>query len=156
SYVHKLATGRDIGRRLYHAAPAAIVFVYGLVALLLPAPLGGAFKDQLHDRLIKPALEFGVLVSLAGYSVAALKLLSRYRRWLGEQRSDAELYGARWIGRVLMALWLTLAALAGVRFYTWLVGELDAGPFFVWLGMCSAWLGVEGWRASERHFPTLS
>ncbi len=155
AYLRTLATGHDVEHPLRHYGPAAAHFVYCCVVLVLPASTRAEFKDNVHDAFIKPMLEAAVLGSLAAYSVAGLRLLADYRRWLADARSDADRYGARWIGRILIALLVTLCALAAIRLYTWQVDEVEVGPLYVWLGVWSAWLGIEGWRYSERRFPAM-
>jgi AraC-like DNA-binding protein len=154
-YVHALAWGRAPDRELLHFLPAAAQFAYLAAVLLTPDPARTTWKEIAHDDVIKPLIEGAVLLSLCGYGVAGLRLLDRYRAWLGRARSDADRYAGRWIGRVLAALLIALAALTAVRLHTWHVGELETGPLQLWLAAWSAWLGVEGWRHSERAFPPM-
>ena len=154
-YVHALATGRRLTRELLHFLPAAAQFAYLAIALLLPEAARATWKEDVHDDLVKPLIEGAVLLSLAGYSIAGLRLLGRYRGWLMRARSDADLYAGRWIGRTLGALLGTLAALTALRLYTWNIGELEAWPLQMWFAAWSAWLAIEGWRHSERAFPPM-
>lgn len=154
-YVHGLVRGRLPRHAAMHLLPACILFAYLLGAVLLPADIRLEWKDEVHDRLIKPTIEAAVLVSLIAYSLTGLRLLRRYRAWLAQVRSDADRYGAIWIGRVLLALLATLGLLAGVRLYTWFIGELDSGPLQIWLAAFGAFVGVQGWRCSERAFPYM-
>lgn len=154
-YVHALARDRPPARETLHFLPAATQFAYLAAALLMPEPVRMAWKEIVHDDVVKPLIEGAVLLSLGGYGIAGLRLLGRYRAWLAQARSDADLYAGRWIGRVLTALLLTLAALGAIRLHTWYVGELDTGPLQMWFAAWSVWLGVEGWRHSERIFPPM-
>jgi AraC-like DNA-binding protein len=36
------------------------------------------------------------------------------------------------------------------------VAELEVGALYIWFGVWSTWLGVEGWRYSERRFPMMA
>lgn len=155
AYVRRLATGRDFARPLLHFAPAAASVIYCTVVLALPQAERAAFKAAVHDVIIKPLFEAAVLASLAAYGVAGLNTLHDYRRWLARERSDADRHGATWIGRILISLLATLSALALVRAYTWLIGELEVGPLYVWFGVWGVWLGVEGWRTAERRYPVM-
>ncbi|MBY0421372.1 MAG: hypothetical protein K2Q06_03640, partial [Parvularculaceae bacterium] len=155
-YVSALATGRGVARPFLHFAPAGAHFIYLCAALALPGALRVAWKDGVHDDVVKPIIEAATLASLAGYAFAGLRLLGRYRLWLERERSDADRYAALWIARLLCALLATLAGLGLVRLYTWFVGELESGFLFLWFAAFAAWLGVEGWRHSERRFPTMS
>lgn len=154
-YVYGLVQGRLPRHAAMHLIPAFILFAYLGVALLLPAEIRVAWKDEVHDTLIKPVIEGAVLASLTAYSLAGLSLLKRYRGWLAQVRSDADRYGSLWIGRVLLALLATLGLLAGVRLHTWFIGELDSGLLQVWLAAFGAFVGVQGWRCSERAFPRM-
>lgn len=154
-YVHGLVHGRGPRHAILHHLPAIILFAYLMTALLLPADLRLAWKDGIHDKMIKPVIEGAVLASLTGYSLAGLDLLRRYRTWLEQVRSDADRYGAKWIGWVLLALLTTLGLLSGVRLYTWFVGEVDSGPVQLWLAAFGALAGVQGWRCSGCAFPQM-
>ena len=146
---------RDVAPDRRHFIPTAILFAYLIALQLLPEATQVAWKEGAHDAAIKPLVEIATVISLAAYTVCGLRLLHSYRVWLTQQRSDADRYAAPWIGRVMVALTATTAALALVRIYTTFVGELDAGPLYLWFGTLSAWLGVEGWRQSDRRFPSM-
>lgn len=154
-YIHALARGRPPAREQLHCLPAAALFAYLAATLLAPEVTRIAWKETVHDDLIKPLIEGAVLISLSGYALAGLRLLSRYRAWLAWARSDADRYAGRWISRVLAALLISLAALTAVRLHTWYLGELETGPLQLWLAAWSVWLGVEGWRQSDRAFPPM-
>jgi AraC-like DNA-binding protein len=155
-YVGALATGRGFSRLVLHMTPAAAHFVYLCVVLTLPEAVRLAWKDGAHDHVIKPLMEAATLVSLTLYAIAGLQLHRRYRAWLEQARSDADRYAAQWIAGTLIALLATLLALTLLRLYTWFVGELETGPLYLWLGIWVTWLGVEGWRYSERRFPNMT
>jgi AraC-like DNA-binding protein len=155
-YVRALATGRGYSRLMLHMAPAAAHFLYLCVLQALPEGARTAWKDGPHDHDIKPLLEAATLVSLTLYAIAGLRLHGRYRAWLEQERSDADRYAARWIAGALITLLATLLALTLLRLYTWFVGELETGPLYLWLGVWATWLGVEGWRYSERLFPSMA
>ena len=95
-------------------------------------------------------------MSLTVYAIAGLRLHRRYRAWLEQARSDADRYAAHWVAGTLVSLLATLFALILLRLYTWFVGELEIGPLYIWLGIWATWLGVEGWRYSERRFPIMT
>ncbi|WP_396593096.1 helix-turn-helix domain-containing protein [Brevundimonas sp. R86498] len=154
-YVHGLARGRLPDRAGLHLLPAALLLAYLIAALLLPDDVRVVWKDQVHDKWLKPLIEAAVIASLTGYSLAGLRLLNRYRDWLAQARSDGDQYGALWVGGVLIVLLITLGLLTGVRFHTWFVGELDSGPFQIWLATVGAFIGVQGWRCSARGFPRM-
>lgn len=155
-YVHALARGEPPRRERLHYAPAAAQFGYLCAALLTPEPARLAWREAVHDDVVKPLIEAAVLLSLSGYAVAGLRLLARYRAWLQAARSDADRYASRWMASVLAALLAILAALTAVRIHTWYIGEIETGPLQLWLAAWSAWLGVEAWRHSGRAFPVMN
>lgn len=154
-YVSALATGRGFSRPILHMAPALFHFIYLCALQALPEGARDAWKDGPHDHAIKPLLEAATLVSLSVYAIAGLRLHRRYGAWLKQARSDADRYAARWIAGALITLLATLLALTLLRLYTWFVGELETGPLYLWLGVWATWLGVEGWRYTERRFPIM-
>ena len=105
-HVHLLATGRAPARERLHFLPALAQFCYLATLLLVPEPARTAWKDHVHDDVVKPLIEAAVLLSLAGYAVAGLALLRRYRAWLAQARSDAERTEWYPLGRLL--LWTAL------------------------------------------------
>lgn len=155
-YVSALATGRGFSRLYAHLAPALVHFAYLCVVLALPEGARVAWKDGPHDQVVKPLLEAATLASLILYAFAGLRLHRRYRAWLEQARSDADRYAARWIAGALITLLATLLALTLLRLYTWFVAELETGPLYLWLGIWAIWLGVEGWRYTERRFPIMA
>lgn len=154
-YVYGLVHDRLPRRPLLHLLPAALQFGYLSIVLLLPADTRFAWKEAVHDDVVKPAIEAAVLISMTGYSLASLRLLERYRAWLAQARSDADRYGARWIGLMLIALLATHVMLTGVRVYTWFVSELDVWAMQIWLAAFGAFIGIQGWRCAERLFPRM-
>ncbi|WP_395645943.1 helix-turn-helix domain-containing protein [Terricaulis sp.] len=155
-YVSALSNGRGLARPALHMAPAAAQFLYLSIALLAPADMRAAWKDGPHDNFFKPLLEAATLASLSAYAIAGLRLHRRYRTWLVQARSDADRYAAQWIAGTLITLLATLVALTLLRLYSWFIGELETGPLYLWFGAWSTWLGIEGWRYSERRFPVMT
>lgn len=154
-YVHAMAAGLPPAREWRHYLPAAAQLLYMTCILLLPAPTQGLWREHVHDDIVKPLLEVAVLVSLAGYSLAGLDVLRRYRRWLANTRSDVDRHAGHWTGRILVALLATLGLLAAVRAYTWSIGELETWWLQLWYAAWSAWLGIEGWRHAGHAYPPM-
>jgi AraC-like DNA-binding protein len=154
--IHCLAHGRPVDREWWHYVPAGLQFAYATIILCLPAGAAHQWKEIGHDNVVKPMVEAAVIVSLAGYSLAGLTLLRDYRSWLEQNRSDADRFAGRWVGRILALLLATTAALLPFRIYVWFIAEMDSGPFYSWFALIGVWLGVEGWRHSGRAFPVMS
>ncbi len=159
AYIRALTRGRDPERLWLHLAPALahVLWVGLLLALFVTGRLGDL--GERHEHAVRPVFDAAALVSLAAYGWASLREIAAYRRWLLQNRSDADRYAATWFSRLILALMTLLALLAAVRAYTWWVGELSTLQVFVFyvvLILFSAYAGVEGWRCSERRFPAMT
>jgi AraC-like DNA-binding protein len=154
-YAYVLGLVREVALNRKHFIPAAVLFAYLCVLQTLPPAAQLAWKNNAHDALVKPLIEMATVVSLVAYTICGLRLLRAYRTWLAEQRSDADRFAALWIERVMVAFAVTTAALALVRGYTTFVGEVDSSPLYLWFAGLSAWLGIEGWRQSDRRYPAM-
>ncbi len=158
-YIRAQTRGEGADRLWLHLIPAAVHLAWRclLIALFLAGSLGPGLID-LHEDVAKDAFDLAALASLAAYGWASLREIAAYRRWLPENRSDADRYAAVWFSRLIFALMALLVVMAPVRAYTWFVGELDAYQVFVFemvLAVFGAYAGIEGWRCSERRFPAM-
>ena len=154
-YTHALVTGLTPDRWRLHLLPGLAQLAYMTAAFLLPFPLKMRWDEQGDGPWVSPLISAGVLVGLIAYSVAALRLLAAHRRALAEQRSDDDLYAARWLGRVLAAM----IGIAGVwtGWCVWLLarGRFDYFEFFglhLLIGLIGVFLAVEGWRNAALKF----
>lgn len=156
-YAYACATAqlRPAGAVWLHMAAPASQFVYLATLSLLPWAVAYGWKETVHDHVVKPLVEFAVLISLAGYGVASLRALRVFRARLAASRSDADLHDARWLRRLLVTLCAVFALLAVVRVYTNFVAEIDGSIYLVWLAAWSAWLGIEGWRVAHIQPPVI-
>lgn len=160
SYIRSQTRGPGADRLWRHLVPAGIHLAWKLllVALFAAGQLSPGLAD-FHEDYVRDAFDAAALASLVGYGWASLREIAAYRRWLPQNRSDADRYAAVWFSRLILALLVTLAALAVVRPYTWFVGELDHWQTFglyVVLAVFGVYAGVEGWRCSERRFPAMA
>lgn len=158
-YTSALVRGRRPDRFFLHLAPAAVQFVYFLIAFALPLDIKWSWYTSGHRHWIGPAFDLLLLVSLAVYCVAALRLLQAYRRRLADQRSDGDRFAAGWLSRVILALIGTFLLYLAFTLWDRLSGGID---FFQETGLYLAlagiglYLGVEGWRHSALRFPVLT
>jgi AraC-like DNA-binding protein len=159
SYIRTLTRGPGVDRLWPHLIPAGLYMSWlGLLQVLfLTGRLGGL--GDFHEHALRTALDAAALVSLAAYGWISLTEIAAYRRWLPQNRSDADRYGAVWFSRLILALMVMLAILAAVRAYTWWVGELNSDQVFAFsvaLALFGAYAGIEGWRCSDRRFPVMA
>ena len=160
SYIRVQTRGVGADRLWLHLIPAAIHLAWRslLIGLFLAGALSPAIAD-FHEDWAKDAFDAAALASLAAYGWASLREISAYRRWLPQNRSDADRYAAVWFSRLIFALLAMLAVLAPLRAYTWFIGELDSAQvmaLYAVLAVFSAYAGIEGWRCSDRRFPAMT
>lgn len=159
SYIRTLARGAGADRLWPHLIPAGLQLAWlGLLQLLfVTGRLGGL--GEFHEHVLRTDLDAAALASMAVYGWASLREIAAYRRWLPQNRSDADRYGAVWFSRLILALLSMLAILSVVRAYTWWVAELSQDQIFgfsIALVLFSAYAGIEGWRCSDRRFPVMA
>ena len=158
-YTSALVRGRRPERFGLHLAPAAVQLVYFLAAFTLPLDTKWSWYTSGHRHWIGPAFDVLLLLSLAVYSVASLRVLRAYRATLADQRSDGDRFAAGWLSRVIVALIATFLLYLAFTLWDRLSGGID---FFQETGLYLAlagiglYLGVEGWRHSTLRFPVLT
>lgn len=135
-----------------HFAPAVAEFSYLLTCTLLPAPFRHIWKEGGHDHLAKPLIEAAVLVSLASYSMLSVRLLIATRRRIARERSDADEHSVPLLWLVAVGLLLSTIGLTAIRIYAWFIGEIDVGPYFLWLATIAMAASLDAWRAAT-HAP---
>lgn len=158
-YIRAQTRGPDADSLWRHLIPAAVHLGWklSLIALFLTGGLGAGLRE-FQDAYGRDAFDAAGLVSLVVYGWASLREVGVYRRWLPQNRSDADRYAAVWFSRLILGLLALLAAFAVIRPYTWFIGELTHWQVFslyVILAVFGAYAGVEGWRCSERRFPAM-
>jgi len=153
-HAHALALGRLPARPLLHLAPALLQFAYQAVSFCLPLALKLRW-DGIASPLVDPVVTAGIVVGLAGYCVASLRLLARYRIALAQQRSDDDLYAALWLSRTVAAMIALLAAWIAYTAWDRLVAPLDyfgeLGLYLI-IALVGCYLAVEGWRHAQLSF----
>jgi AraC-like DNA-binding protein len=159
SYIRTLTRGSGADRLWPHLIPAGLQLAWlGLLQFLfLTGRLGGL--GEFHEHALRTPFDAAALVSMAAYGWTSLSEVTAYRRWLPQNRSDADRYGAIWFSRLILALLSMLAILAVVRAYTWWVGELSHDQIFgfsIAVVLFGAYAGIEGWRCSDRRFPVMA
>lgn len=155
-YVHSLVRAHWPRRWALHLVPAAAHFLFMAGSFLLPMPQKQAWADLTLGAASQLTWLFAA-VALAGYGVAGLRLLSRYRQRLAAQRSDDHLYAARWLSRAigatlcLLPVWTVYAAWNAVA----PLGYFALMGLHVAIAGFALYLAVEGWRHAALPFPVL-
>ena len=148
--------GRPPARMLPHFLPVALQFAAD--ALVFPLPL--ATKDWWDTLamapIIAPVLRVATFVSLAVYGRMAWAAWADYRRWLGENVTDAVDFDPDWIRNFLIAL-----GLVGLVWLGFFIANLrdpsrnyfDQFWLYVIFSGLVIYLGVEGWRHAAMRYP---
>lgn len=159
AYTHALVCGRRPERFGLHLTPPAVQLVYFLVAVALPLEAKWDWYTSGHRHWIGPAFDVLLLLSLAVYSAAALRLLRTWRVTLADQRSDGDRFAAGWLSRVILALIGTFLLYLAFTLWDRLSGGINffqETGLYLALAAIGLYLGVEGWRHSALRFPVLA
>eukprot|EP01035_Chromulina_nebulosa_P042027 gene42027-56899_t len=94
--------------------------ILGEMAKAMEAPRAelGEFAPKIETIKI-PVDKIREVIGLAAYGLADLRLLSRYRRLLANQRSDDQRFAARWLSRASAATLLLLPIWATYALWDW-------------------------------------
>ncbi|HEY3637101.1 MAG TPA: AraC family transcriptional regulator [Rhizomicrobium sp.] len=157
-YVRRLVTTALPRHWWLHFLPAAADLLYTVWAFLLPLADKLRWNDDLHRPYIDPAERLAAIVSLAVYLFLAVRFRQRYGEWLAENLSDREEHRQPWIGTILGALCLWLFITAGFDLADGVFGlsYYERFPQYLLFAGIVIWLGLEGWRHSDRRFPPMS
>lgn len=142
-----------------HFLPLAVQFAAD--ALVFPFPLEAKnwWDTVAHAPIIAPALRLATFVSLAVYGRLAWRCWADYRRWLGDNVTDAVEFNPDWIRNFLIALGLVTLVwlgffIANVRDPT--RNYFDQFWLYVIFSGLVIYLGVEGWRHASMRYPAPS
>lgn len=155
-YPYALVTGRWPPHAYRHLAPAIVQALFLTASFALPMPL----KDRWSDLVSAPygmASDLATIASLAGYGVAGLRLLTRYRALLAAQRSDDHRFAARWLSRAIGATLLLLPIWAVYALWDAIapIGYRGLMGLYVAIAAFALYLAIEGWRHAALPFPRL-
>ncbi|MEG3147441.1 helix-turn-helix domain-containing protein [Sphingomonas sp. RT2P30] len=156
-YIRALVTGRLPAHRWRPLAPAIAQASFLTVSFLLPMPAKQRWADVAYDRF-ETLTAVGTVIGLAAYGLADLRLLSRYRRLLANQRSDDQRFAARWLSRASAATLLLLPIWATYALWNWWqpIGYRGLMGLYVAIAAFALYLAVEGWRHAALPFPALA
>ncbi|WP_420139321.1 helix-turn-helix domain-containing protein [Sphingomonas sp.] len=151
-YTHAIGFGRLPHRFALHLAPAGAQFLYQLAIFVQPLPRKAGW-DATVTPYVEPLLTLALLMSLAGYAVASLRLLTRYRGRLAQERSDDDRLSARWLSRAVTALLLLMIVWFCFEGWSHIIAPLDyfgdVGRYLA-TAFIGCYLAVEGWRHAAR------
>lgn len=156
AYTHALVQGHRPTRPGLHLALPVAQFGYFLACFALPLEAKWDWYTGNHNLWVNPAFDLALLVSLAVYAVASLRLLRTYRREVANTRSDDDRFATGWLSRVIIALVAVLSIYTAFTVWDWLSGGIDyfqETGLYLALVLIGGYLGVEGWRHAGLRFP---
>lgn len=156
-FVVALSQGQPPRRWRWHLIPPTLELVYLTACFLLPLAIKEFWAEGGHGRIVAPVLGVSGLASLVAYTIAAGRVLKRYRTWLSDHVSFGDEYRVPWLQVYLLIMGLlilgvvvfTLTSPGGVdRYFHW---------FWFHLGVAVAGfaIGVAGLRAADWPFPRM-
>lgn len=153
-YGHVRATVRGTGLGWPHALLPAAQFAYQAICFTLPLATKNWIDGEFQEPFLTPIISVAVILSMGGYALAGLRLLSGADA-RGSKARTAAIARLRY---ALIALLMLVAARAGFDFYDAFVRPLDyfdVFAFYVLLAVIATMLGIEGWRAAGAALPSF-
>ncbi|MEP9359981.1 helix-turn-helix domain-containing protein [Sphingomonas sp. KR3-1] len=151
SYAYSVAFAATPPRLALHLAPALAQFGYQAVIFPLPLSVKNHW-DAIATPVLAPILMLALIASLAGYSIASLRILRLYRIALAQQRSDDDRLSARWLSRAVVALLLLLTISLAYAAWNAFIAPLDyfgvIGRYLA-IAAIGCYLAIEGWRHAD-------
>jgi AraC-like DNA-binding protein len=148
--------GRPPARVWPHFVPVAVQFAADALVFPLPLATKNWWDTVAMAPIIGPALQLATFISLAVYGRLAWQTWAGYRRWLGENVTDAVEFNPDWIRNFLIAL--GLVTLVWLGFFVANLADparnyFDQFWLYVTFSVLVIYLGVEGWRHAGMRFP---
>ncbi len=149
-------TGRAPALVWPHFVAVAVQFAADALVFPLPLATKNWWDGVAMAPIIAPVLRVASFVSLAVYGRLAWVAWADYRRWLGENVTDAVDFNPDWLRNFLLAL-----GLVGLVWLGFFIANLrdPARDYFdqFWLYLIFSglviYLGVEGWRHAAMRYP---
>jgi AraC-like DNA-binding protein len=149
-------TGRAPALVWPHFLAFAVQFAADALVFPLPLATKNWWDGVAHAPFIDPVFTVGSFVSMAVYGRLAWRCWADYRRWLGENVTDAVDFDVLWLRNFLIALGLVVCVWLGF----FIANLRDPGRNYFdqfWLYVIFSglviYLGVEGWRHAGMRYP---
>lgn len=149
-------TGEAPARVWPHFLPVAIEFLADALVFPLPLATKNWWDTVAAAPILSPGFRVAMFISLAVYGRLAWRCWAAYRRWLGENVTDAVDFDPDWIRNFLIAL--GLVGLVWLGFFIANVRDPSRNYFdqfwlYVIFSGLVIYLGVEGWRHAGMRYP---
>lgn len=155
-YLHvvRLTTGKMPVSWWRHLIPAFVQFFYYAFVFVFPLDVKNAW-DIVHERWIYPFEMLALLISMTVYIRLAWRQHHTYQRWLADHVSNGTEYRLDWLRNLIVALAVTLCAWTLISIATRVahLNYFERFPFYLGLALLVFYLGLEGWRHADRHYP---
>ena len=154
-YARRLTSGALPHGWYRHLLPALVQFTYYAIVFPFPVATKDLWNDAAHVPWVMPVVTVAELASMTIYLALAWQRHHAYQTWLVDHVSNREDYRLDWMRNFLVALSLMLLAWGMVSAANTLL-HLDyfqRFPFYLALTVLVFYLGLEGWRHADRHYP---
>ncbi len=155
-YVVTLSTGAAPPRWRLHLVPVAVQLAYQLIAFALPIEAKWRWYGGDHLDVVEPIGTALVLVSLAGYGLAAFRQYDRWQSWLDANVSNREESRLGWL-RIVLAGFAVVGAIGVLLAVVhWTIRPLDYFarlPVITALAVLSYLVALLGYRFGGLALP---
>jgi AraC-like DNA-binding protein len=154
-HVVALTRGTLPARWAWHLLPALVQGAYYVACFVQPLAWKNGWDARVHVPWIDPLENALLVLSLAGYLLAAWRQRQAYMQWLDGHVSNAEDHRFTAMRNLILALAVALLLWAGFDVATRLarLDYFQRFPLYAALMGLLYVLGLEGWRQADRLHP---
>lgn len=155
-YLCALVHGRLPDRHALHLV-APLAFAAALFAsFLLPLEVKLAWA-RISSSWFDNVISIGIVIGFIYYGRLSWRLLSDYRKWLANERSDDDRFAARWLQNILIGAACLLLVWSVYEIYNAVLGlnYLGLMGLYIVIAILGTALAIEGWRHAHLPFPAM-
>lgn len=158
-YVRQLFVPQLPPRWGWHFALAAVQGGYYTVSFCMPLEWKNSWDARIHVPWVVPLETWAGYASMLAYGLTSYRMYHRSQRWLEDNSAAREEYRLTFLRGFLFALAamvgldlsFDIVALSGVN-----LNYFDRFPLYLAFTALVYYLGLEGWRHSDRLFPSMT
>lgn len=138
-----------------HLMPALLQFLYYTSVFVFPLSVKDVWDDQVHEPYLYPVETLAILISMTVYLRLAWRRHHAYQHWLADHISNRSDFRLDWLRNFIIALAANFVAWTLTSIATKLahLNYFERFPFYLGLALLVFYLGLEGWRHADRHYP---
>ena len=154
-HVERLTSGKMRLDWWRHLVPALVQFLYYASIFVFPLSIKNAWDDHVHEPYIYPFETLAILISMTVYLRLAWRRHHAYQHWLADHISNRSDFRLDWLRNFIIALAANFVAWTLTSIATKLahLNYFERFPFYLGLALLVFYLGLEGWRHADRHYP---